>query len=45
MLPSEKLESELAYLQIGFDKTAGPNEQEAWEWLMERIDAYRKTSS
>jgi hypothetical protein len=45
MLPSEKLESELAYLRIGFDKTAGPNEQEAWEWLMERIDAYRKTSS
>lgn len=45
MLPPEKLESELAYLRIGLDKTAGPNEREAWGWLMERIDAYRETSS
>ena len=45
MLPPEKLESELAYLRIGLDKTAGPRERDAWDWLMERIDAYRESSS
>lgn len=33
-LPLEKLKSELDYLKIGIDKTAGPRELEAWEWLM-----------
>ena len=32
-----KVEAELAYLQIGFDKTAGSREREAWEWLMEKV--------
>ena len=44
MLPPEKIEAELAYLRIGFDKTAGPIEQEAWSWLMEKIDAHRGKS-
>lgn len=44
MLPPEKIEAELAYLRIGFDKTAGPIEQEAWSWLMEKIDAHRSKS-
>ncbi len=39
MLPRSKVESELAYLRIGFDKTAGPIEHEAWGWLMARFDA------
>lgn len=39
MLPRSKVESELAYLRIGFDKTAGPIEREAWGWLMARLDA------
>lgn len=42
MLPPEKVEAELKYLQIAIDKTAGGREQEAWAWLMERIDAWRR---
>jgi hypothetical protein len=41
MLPWSKIESELAYLQIGLDKTAGEAEREAWGWLMEKVDAFR----
>ena len=40
MLPREKVEQEISYLQIAVDKTAGPSEQEAWSWLMERIKAH-----
>jgi hypothetical protein len=36
-LPREKIEAEIGYLQIAVDKTAGPAEQEAWGWLMEKI--------
>lgn len=39
MLPREKIESDLNYLAIAIDKTAGPNEREAWEWLTEAIKA------
>lgn len=41
-LPAEKVDAELAYLRISLDKTAGPHEREAWEWLMEAVDAYRR---
>lgn len=41
MLPMEKIDAELAYLQIAIDKTAGPAELEAWGWLVERIAAHR----
>ena len=37
----DKIEAELAYLQIAIDKTAGPREQEAWGWLQERIAQFR----
>ena len=37
MLPREKVEAEMAYLAIAVDKTAGPAEQEAWDWLAEKI--------
>lgn len=43
MLPPEKIEAELKYLDIAISKTAGPIEGEAWGWLMERIDAWRET--
>ena len=33
MLPPQKVQSEFAYLQIAIDKTAGPEEHEAWGWL------------
>lgn len=38
-LPREKVEQEIAHLGTAVGKTAGPAEQEAWEWLMERIAA------
>ncbi len=41
MLPWDKVESELAYLRIGFDKCAGQREKEAWGWLMEKVEAHR----
>ena len=41
MLPPEKVEAELKYLEIAIAKTAGPREEEAWGWLMERIAAWR----
>jgi uncharacterized protein len=37
MLPREKVEQEIAYLEIAVSKTAGDAEREAWEWLMERV--------
>ena len=40
MLPQEKVKSELNYLQIAIDKTAGERELEAWRWLTDKIDAY-----
>ncbi|CAI8891792.1 DUF447 domain-containing protein [Methylocaldum szegediense] len=43
MLPWDKIESELAYLRIGLEKTAGPAELEAWGWLMEAVEAFKRT--
>jgi len=40
-LPWDKIESELAYLRIGLEKTAGEREWEAWGWLMETIETFR----
>lgn len=45
MLPPEKVESELTYLDIAISKTAGPRELEAWGWLMEKVDAWRAKSA
>jgi len=39
MLPRQKVESEMAYLAIAVEKTAGPHEREAWSWLTERVAA------
>lgn len=39
MLPRDKVEAEMAYLEIAIAKTAGPQEQEAWNWLTEKIRA------
>ncbi len=40
MLPREKIDTELAYLQIAIDKTAGERELEAWGWLTEKIESF-----
>jgi hypothetical protein len=37
MLPRDKVETEIGYLAIAIDKTAGPEEKEAWGWLMEKV--------
>ncbi len=41
MLSPEKIEREIGYLQIAIDKTAGPRERQAWDWLMERIAEHK----
>lgn len=38
MLSAEKIRSEIAYLTIAIDKTAGEREWEAWGWLMAKIE-------
>lgn len=43
MLPREKIESEIAYLKIAIDKTAGDAEREAWNTVMEKIDAHLRS--
>ncbi|HEY8009009.1 MAG TPA: DUF447 domain-containing protein [Methylocella sp.] len=40
MLPRDKIDLEIAYLAIAVEKTAGPREQEAWSWLMQKREAY-----
>ena len=37
MLAAEKIDAEMAYLQIAIDKTAGDEEREAWGWLREAV--------
>lgn len=44
LLPADKIESEMTYLQIAIDKTAGPDEHEAWSWLREAIALHRRTA-
>jgi hypothetical protein len=41
ILPWQKVNAELDYLKIGFDKCAGEREFEAWNWLMDTIDQYK----
>ena len=41
MLPLEKVTSEMTYLQIAIDKTAGEHELEAWGWLVEAVENCR----
>ena len=37
LLPEQKIRDEIRYLRIAIDKTAGEREQEAWNWLMEKV--------
>jgi hypothetical protein len=41
MLPKEKVDSEIDYLRIAIDKTAGDAERTAWHWLMQAIEEHR----
>lgn len=40
LLPREKIETEMAWLTIAIEKTAGPAEREAWQWLTETTAAF-----
>ena len=44
LLPREKVASEMAYLQIAVDKTAGAPEREAWGWLQEAVARHEATA-
>ena len=41
MLPPDKIDAEIKYLEIALEKTAGDEEREAWSWLMSRISEFR----
>ena len=41
MLPAAKVDAEMAYLRIAIDKTAGPEEHEAWGWLTDAVARHR----
>ena len=41
MLPADKVDAEMNYLQIAIDKTAGPEEHEAWGWLRDAVERHR----
>ena len=45
MLPLQKIESEIAYLRIGLEKTAGERELEAWAWIMEVLDNHKRNAN
>ena len=45
MLPPQKIDSEMAYLQIAIDKTAGPGEHEAWGWLVDAVRRHREKAA
>ena len=45
MLPMEKIDVEMAYLQIAIEKSAGEREYEAWRWLAEKIDNHKAAIS
>ncbi|HEX6363092.1 MAG TPA: DUF447 domain-containing protein [Albitalea sp.] len=45
LLPPEKIDGEMRYLQIAVDKTAGPAELEAWGWLQEAVARHRASAA
>ncbi len=40
MLAEAKVRAEVDYLTIAIGKTAGPDEREAWGWLLAKIDSH-----
>lgn len=45
MLPPEKIDNELKYLEIAIGKTAGERELQAWGWLMDKVSAWRESQA
>jgi hypothetical protein len=44
LLPIERIERELAALQVAIDKTASAHEHEAWGWLREAVERHRQAT-
>jgi len=42
LLSDEKIDQEMAYLSIAVEKTAGPDELEAWSWMVEAVAEHRR---
>ncbi len=40
MLPREKIEHDIDYLETAIEKTAGPEEREAWDWLLHKVSDF-----
>lgn len=40
LLPRDKIDREMSYLEIAINKTASPIEAEAWSWLLDAIKAF-----
>jgi uncharacterized protein len=40
MLPRDKVEREIAYLQTAVSKTSSLDEEEAWSWLINAVHAF-----
>ena len=45
LLPPDKISREMDYLQIAIDKTAAPEEQEAWGWLRAAVAAHLQSAA
>jgi hypothetical protein len=45
LLSADKIDTEMRYLQIAIDKTAGAAELEAWAWLQEAIASHRQAAA
>ncbi|MES2580441.1 MAG: DUF447 domain-containing protein [Pseudomonadota bacterium] len=45
LLPIEKIQAEMQYLQMAIDKTAGENELLAWGWLVEKVNQFYATQT
>ena len=45
MLSDDKINSEIKYLEIGLNKTAGERELEAWGWLIDKINEHRQAET
>ena len=41
MISMEKIANEINYLKIGIEKTSGPRELEAWQWIEDKIENFK----
>lgn len=44
-LPQEKIKTDIEYLTIAIEKTAGERERIAWQWLMEKVQQFQEKTA